>query len=145
MHIRFHKQMPGLAALFGHKSYILFHRYEDELEELWLLGDSVKGDIEDMRRQIRDLVQLIKEEVNLIVEWRVRAENMDKSISILELDRFDQLTQYRTRFTKAVEELRKAAEAYLKQPETLDIAGELWGSNRKRRALPLTRTHRRMF
>ena len=145
MHIRFHKQMPGLAALFGHKSYILFHRYEDELEELWLLGDSVKGDIEDMRRQIRDLVQLIKEEVNLIVEWRVRAENMDKSISILELDRFDQLTQYRTRFTRAVEELRKAAEAYLKQPETLDEIDKLWGRKRKRRAPPLTRGHKRLF
>ena len=145
MHIRFHKQMPGQAALFGHKSYVLFHRYEDELEELWLLGDSVKGDIEDMRRQIRDLVQLIKEEVNLIVEWRVRAENMDKSISILELDRFDQLTQYRTRFTKAVEELRKAAEAYLEQSETLGEIKKLLGRNLERRALPLTRGHKRLF
>merc|ERR1711879_940689 len=120
-------------------------KYEDELEELWLLGDSVKRDIENMRRQIRDLVQLIKEEVNLIVEWRVRAENMGKSISILELDRFDQLTQYRTRFTKAVEELRKAAEAYLEQPETLGEIKKLWGRNLERRALPLTRGHKRLF
>ena len=105
----------------------------------------MKGDIEDMRRQIRDLVQLIKEEVNLIVEWRVRAENMDKSISILELDRFDQLIQYRTRFTRAVEELRKAAEAYLEQPETLDEIDKLWGRKRKRRAPPRSRGHKRLF
>ena len=137
--------MPGLAALFVHKSYVLFHSYEDELEELRLLGDSVKGDIEDMRSQTRDLIQVLKEEVNLIVEWRVRAENMDKSISILELDRFDQLTQYRTRFTRAVEELRKAAEAYLEQPETLDEIDKLWGRKRKRRAPPLTRGHKRLF
>ena len=137
--------MPGLAALVGHKSYVLFHRFEDELEELRLLGDSVKGDIEDMRRQTRDLIQLIKEKVNLIVEWRVRAENMDKSISILELDRFDQLTQYRTRFTRAVAELRKVAEAYLEQPETLGEINKLWGTNGKRRAPPLTRGHKRLF
>merc|ERR1711879_396724 len=86
-------------------------KHEDELEELWLLGDSVKGSIEDMRRQTRDLIQLIKE-------------------------------KYRTRFTRAVEELRKAAEAYLKQPETLGEIDKLWGRNRKRRALPLTHGHR---
>merc|ERR1711879_993185 len=120
-------------------------KYEDELEELRLLGDSVKGDIEDMRSQTRDLIQVLKEEVNLIVEWRVRAKNMDKSISILELDRFDQLIQYRTRFTRAVEELRKAAEAYLEQPETLDEIDQLWGRKRKRRAPPLTRSHKRSF
>ena len=137
--------MPGLAALVGHKSNVLFHRYEDELEELRLLGESVKGDIEDMRSQARDLIQLLNEEVNLIVEWRVRAENMDKSISMLELVRFDQLTLYRTRFTRAVEELRKAAEAHLEQPETLGEIDKLWGRNLKRRALPLTCGHKRLF
>ena len=105
----------------------------------------MKGDIEDMRSQTQDLIQLLNEEVNLIVEWRVKAENMDKSISMLELERFDQLTQYRTRFTRAVEELRKAAEAYLEQPETLGEIDKLWGRNRKRRAPPLTRSHKRMF
>ena len=122
-----------------------FHRYEGELEELRLLGESVKGDIEDLRGQTRKLIQLLNEEANLLVEWRVRAEKMDKSISKLDLNRFDRLPLFRTRFTRAVEELRKAAEAYLEQPETLDEIDELWGRNRKRRALPLTRSHKRMF
>ena len=110
-----------------------------------LLGESVKDDIKNLRNQTGELIEVLNEEANLLVEWRVRAEKMDKSIRKLDLVRFDQLPLFRTRFTRAVEELRKAAEAYLEQPETLDIAGELWGSNRKRRALPLTRTHRRMF
>ena len=72
-------------------------------------------ELEDVTTSLRDF----KVEVVRMLEWRVRAEIMDASIQKLDLVRFDRLPLFRYRFTRAVEELRKAGEAYLKQPETL--------------------------
>ena len=110
-----------------------------------LLGESVKDDIKNLRNQTGELIEVLNEEANLLVEWRVRAEKMDKSIRKLDLVRFDRLPLFRTRFTRAVEELRKAAEAFLEQPETLDEINKLWERKRKRRAPPLTHGHKRLF
>ena len=96
----------------------------------------------------RILINGLESEERIVQAWRIDAQEMDKKLDKLDLNKFQKMSLYRKVFAKSVVNLRESAEDYLKLPkEPVEIFVDDLKARRKRSLSEkaLVRKHTRNF
>jgi len=92
---------------------------EAKLEELKSIGDQAKRDVGQIKTTTGDLIKVLENELSLITAWKNDAENLNRKLDRMDLDKFKDMPIYRTSFARALRNLRESAQEFLNQPENL--------------------------
>lgn len=99
---------------------------EDSIETLRQtaaeLDSDLKGlsaDIEEVKAQTSNLVSVLEFELTIVSSWKNNAENLQKKLDVISLDKFERLKLYRQIYQRSLTALKESADAYLNQPGEL--------------------------
>jgi len=123
-------------------------RFTKKMEELEETGESLREDVLEIKDVTRILINGLESEERIVQAWRIDAQEMDKKLDKLDLNKFQKMSLYRKVFAKSVVNLRESAEDYLKLPkEPVEIFVDDLKARRKRSLSEktLVRKHTRNF
>ena len=106
----------GGAAAWGTTAAIVESKIEEytlALQALEDIGDRVKLNINDFNTEMNDAKAILIEEIRLITDWEVAAENVNNNIDSFSIEDLKAVAVFQEIFVDDVNSLKKTAEDYL--------------------------------
>lgn len=106
----------GGAATWGATAAIVESKIEEyslALQALEDIGDRVKININDFNTEMNDAKAILIEEIRLITDWEVAAENVNNNIDSFSIEDLKAVAVFQVIFVDDVNSLKKTAEDYL--------------------------------
>jgi len=93
--------------------------YTEQLEELEMIAESVIDQANQASEKFSEAVSFLVKELDIILNWKVSAENVKETIETYSIVRMKQFKVYQEVFKASILDLENAAKDFLAQPEKI--------------------------